>query len=62
MAIYLFDPKTFQQLYNCSFYSVDDVPLEKRRHPILGTINIAFFIVAEVSQNMNDEMKNKSTF
>ncbi len=47
MELYLFRPSTFRRHYNCSFYSVDDVPLEQRTHPKLGAALIFFSLLFE---------------
>ena len=41
MELYLFHQDTFQRLYNCSFYSIDSIPLESRQHTSLGAGLIA---------------------
>jgi len=48
MNQYLFHQDTFQRQYNCSFYSVDDVPLEDRQHPKLGLGLIVLSLTLEL--------------
>ncbi|CAD5233294.1 unnamed protein product [Bursaphelenchus xylophilus] len=36
MEVLLFEPETFNRLYNCSFYSTDIIPVENRRQRALG--------------------------
>ncbi|KAH7702189.1 Protein SRT-59, partial [Aphelenchoides avenae] len=43
----LLHPDEYHRLYNCSLYSVDDIPLEVRRHPVLGTVYVVLFLVFE---------------
>lgn len=40
--------REFDLLYNCS-YDVDAVPLEQRRHPIVGCILIVLTVIYEVA-------------
>ncbi|KAH7708344.1 Protein SRT-40, partial [Aphelenchoides avenae] len=37
----------FLERYNCSFYSVDDIPLENRRHVVPGAALLALFVFFE---------------
>lgn len=46
-SLYMKGPE-FELLYNCSFYSVDDVPLEKRLHPVFSYIVMFLGIFFEV--------------
>ncbi|KAH7712801.1 hypothetical protein AAVH_19875 [Aphelenchoides avenae] len=46
----LFHPAEFQRLYNCSAYSIDDIPLEARQHPITGAVYVILFLIYQVSQ------------
>jgi hypothetical protein len=39
----------FELLYNCSFYSVEDVPIEKRQHPIFAYVVFFLGVFFEVS-------------
>lgn len=41
-------PEEYQLLYNCSAYNVDDIPLEDRQHPLMGTVYIVLFITFQV--------------
>ncbi|KAI1701627.1 serpentine type 7TM GPCR chemoreceptor srt domain-containing protein [Ditylenchus destructor] len=49
MEVWFFDNEEFSQLYNCSFYKIDDVPLNNRRHTYLGASFIALFTIYEKS-------------
>uniref|UniRef100_A0A915CRP4 G-protein coupled receptors family 1 profile domain-containing protein n=1 Tax=Ditylenchus dipsaci TaxID=166011 RepID=A0A915CRP4_9BILA len=44
MELYLFRHAEYRQLYNCSLYSIDQVPLKERQHIFLGIIFIIFTI------------------
>jgi len=48
MDIYLFKPKEYLRLYNCSLYNIEDIPLEDRQHIFLGVILIQLFFILEV--------------
>ncbi|KAL3109957.1 hypothetical protein niasHT_017330 [Heterodera trifolii] len=48
MDVYLFKPDVYEQYYNCTGYSVDSIPIEKRRHIILGILFMALGILCEV--------------
>jgi hypothetical protein len=45
---YFFQPLKWTQQYNCTFYSVEDVPLDKRRHVIYAIIVLTLFVIYEV--------------
>lgn len=45
----IFNPDYFHSLYNCSFYKVDDLPLEKRRHVGHGIILLTCGVLFQVS-------------
>uniref|UniRef100_A0A914LUG3 Serpentine Receptor, class T n=1 Tax=Meloidogyne incognita TaxID=6306 RepID=A0A914LUG3_MELIC len=47
MDIYLFKPKEYQRLYNCSLYNIKDIPLEDRQHIFLGVVLIQLFFILE---------------
>jgi hypothetical protein len=51
MDIYLWKPEEYQQLYNCSFYKIEEIPLEKRQHIFLGICFILLFFLFEVDLN-----------
>ncbi|KAI6175014.1 Serpentine Receptor, class T [Aphelenchoides bicaudatus] len=38
LYLYFFDHETYDLHYNCTFYSVEDMPFEKRRRPIFAAI------------------------
>lgn len=46
---FFFEKDRWARQYNCSFYSVEDVPLEKRQHMIYAIIVLILFVVYEVS-------------
>lgn len=48
MNTYLFHPAEFERLYNCSFYSVEDVPLAQRQHIALGSGFLVLFTLFEL--------------
>ncbi|KAI1698596.1 serpentine type 7TM GPCR chemoreceptor srt domain-containing protein [Ditylenchus destructor] len=48
MDLILFHPAEYESLYNCSFYNVEDVPLERRQHIVLGWIFIVLFVIFEI--------------
>ncbi|KAI1695083.1 serpentine type 7TM GPCR chemoreceptor srt domain-containing protein [Ditylenchus destructor] len=46
----LFHIEDYHRVYdNCTMYNVEDIPLEMRRHPVLGTVYIIMFVVYETS-------------
>jgi hypothetical protein len=45
---FFFEKERWTRQYNCSFYSVEDVPLEKRQHLIYAGIVLTLFVVYEV--------------
>lgn len=47
MDILLFNRPRYEQLYNCSIYPIESIPLSQRQHPILGSIYLAFFLLCE---------------
>ncbi|KAI1697788.1 serpentine type 7TM GPCR chemoreceptor srt domain-containing protein [Ditylenchus destructor] len=48
MDTYIYDRKAFELHYNCSFYDVDSIPLEKRQHIVMGWAFIILFSVTEI--------------
>ncbi|KAI6170910.1 Serpentine Receptor, class T [Aphelenchoides bicaudatus] len=48
MDILLRRRDVYQRLYNCSFYSVDSIPIEERQHKAYGWMLVAMFIVFEL--------------
>lgn len=48
MELYLLRSAEYQRLYNCSSYSVDDVPLPRRTHVALGVSFIMQFVLFEI--------------
>jgi hypothetical protein len=48
MNLFLRNPNgEFDRLYNCSFYSVDSVPVEKRQHFLLGLFFLTIGVIEE---------------
>ncbi|KAI1703073.1 serpentine type 7TM GPCR chemoreceptor srt domain-containing protein [Ditylenchus destructor] len=46
----LFHMEDYHRVYdNCTMYNVEDIPLEMRRHPIMGTVYIILFVIYETS-------------
>uniref|UniRef100_A0A1I7RIS6 Serpentine Receptor, class T n=2 Tax=Bursaphelenchus xylophilus TaxID=6326 RepID=A0A1I7RIS6_BURXY len=43
---FLFDEATYNLHYNCSFYDIDSIPIQKRQHPLLGTLILAIYFVS----------------
>lgn len=52
MDLLVFDRARYEQLYNCSMYSVDDVPLKDRTHAQIGLSFLLLFVIFEVSNTM----------
>ncbi|KAI6209141.1 hypothetical protein M3Y96_00189700 [Aphelenchoides besseyi] len=50
LYFYFFHPDEYNRMYNCSFYSVEDLPIERRRHVIYAIIVLALFVIYEVKQ------------
>ncbi|KAH7694389.1 hypothetical protein AAVH_38567, partial [Aphelenchoides avenae] len=48
MNVYLFQADAYERMYNCSFYDVNDVPLKKRQHVLLGYAFTIVFAIYEV--------------
>ncbi|KAI3416022.1 hypothetical protein GPALN_005578 [Globodera pallida] len=48
MELFLFDRARFDKLYNCTLYSVDAIPLERRQNIAFGTSLIFFFLLFEL--------------
>ncbi|KAI6170907.1 hypothetical protein M3Y97_01103500 [Aphelenchoides bicaudatus] len=48
MDIFLRRRDYYQKHYNCSFYSVDSIPIEERQHKAYGWMLVAMFIVFEL--------------
>jgi hypothetical protein len=48
MDQFLLNTEHFRRFYNCSFYDVDSVPGEQRRHLLLGILFIVVSMVEEV--------------
>ena len=45
MDLYFFHHDEYERLYNCSLYNIDQIPIEKRQHKILGFF---FFILSTI--------------
>nr|CAD2188433.1 unnamed protein product [Meloidogyne enterolobii] len=50
MDLYLFYQNEYERLYNCSIYNIDQIPLEKRQHKILGIFFIILSTIYVVSK------------
>uniref|UniRef100_A0A914I0P2 Uncharacterized protein n=1 Tax=Globodera rostochiensis TaxID=31243 RepID=A0A914I0P2_GLORO len=48
MELLFFNPDEYERLYNCSVYTIDQVPLSKRQHIPLGVIFLSIGIICEV--------------
>ncbi|KAI6193731.1 hypothetical protein M3Y96_01050000 [Aphelenchoides besseyi] len=48
MERYLLHSTEWEALYNCSFYSVDQIPLSQRQHPIIGVSLCTLAIFFEI--------------
>uniref|UniRef100_A0A914ICG5 Odorant receptor n=1 Tax=Globodera rostochiensis TaxID=31243 RepID=A0A914ICG5_GLORO len=48
MEVFFFHPEEYDRLYNCSAYSIDQIPLEKRQHILIGVIFLSIGIICEV--------------
>jgi hypothetical protein len=55
MDIYLWKPEEYQRLYNCSFYKIEEIPLEKRQHIFLGICFVLLFFLFEVIKILNND-------
>ncbi|KAI6170479.1 hypothetical protein M3Y97_01148600 [Aphelenchoides bicaudatus] len=45
METFLFDKLKYDQLYNCSFYDINQIPLEERRHKFWGVFFLVGYVV-----------------
>ncbi|KAI6228824.1 hypothetical protein M3Y99_00147700 [Aphelenchoides fujianensis] len=45
MEVLLFDQQQYDLLYNCSFYSIESIPLEKRQHRVFGALLIVAYAI-----------------
>uniref|UniRef100_A0A915LP17 Battenin n=1 Tax=Meloidogyne javanica TaxID=6303 RepID=A0A915LP17_MELJA len=48
MDVYFFKPDEYERLYNCSSYSIDQIPLEKRKHEWLGIFFFSMSAIYEI--------------
>nr|CAD2204742.1 unnamed protein product [Meloidogyne enterolobii] len=48
MDLYFFHHNDYERLYNCSIYNIDQIPLEKRQHKILGIFVISLSTIYEI--------------
>ncbi|KAL3099496.1 hypothetical protein niasHS_002951 [Heterodera schachtii] len=48
MNLFLFKPDEYQRLYNCSTYSTEQIPLERRQHLFIGFFFLIFGIICEI--------------
>jgi len=62
MDLYLFHHDEYERLYNCSIYNVDQIPLEKRQHKILGIFFIVLSTIYEVMKYIYKLIKTSGNF
>ncbi|KAI6186099.1 hypothetical protein M3Y98_00096000 [Aphelenchoides besseyi] len=43
MEVLLFDKQKYETLYNCSFYDIEKIPVESRRHPYWGVFFLSLY-------------------
>ncbi|KAF7633323.1 hypothetical protein Mgra_00007303 [Meloidogyne graminicola] len=48
MNVYFFYPNEYEHLYNCSIYNINQIPIEKRQHKLLGIFFIILSTIYEV--------------
>lgn len=48
MEVFFFEKDYYNLRYNCTFYDVDQIPLEKRRHRFLGSVILATYFLCMV--------------
>uniref|UniRef100_A0A914M5N0 Uncharacterized protein n=2 Tax=Meloidogyne incognita TaxID=6306 RepID=A0A914M5N0_MELIC len=48
MDLYFFHHDEYERLYNCSLYNIDQIPLEKRQHKILGIFLFSLSTLCEI--------------
>ncbi|KAH7718221.1 Protein Y55F3C.10 [Aphelenchoides avenae] len=48
MEMFIFHRDEYNRLYNCSLYSVEDVPIEKRQSVLLGFMFMVLFTIYEL--------------
>lgn len=53
MEWYIRRDAEFEQLYNCSFYNVSDIPLEQRADVLYGSFSVAVASIEEVFYRIN---------
>lgn len=53
MEMFIFHRDEYNRLYNCSLYSVEDVPIEKRQSVLLGFMFMVLFTIYEVSYTVS---------
>ena len=58
MDVYFFYPRYYDRYYNCSAYSIGQVPAEKRQHPIVGIFFLAAYAIFFVSFSVVTSAKN----
>lgn len=49
MEVMIFEPVQYQLYYNCSFYDSNSIPVESRRHVMIGFVLIFVYVVCVVS-------------
>lgn len=50
MDIFLWRLDEYERLYNCTYYDVNQIPIEKRQHKIIGFLFILTFLIYEVKK------------
>ncbi|KAL3076091.1 hypothetical protein niasHT_034155 [Heterodera trifolii] len=48
MEVFFFKPDEYERLYNCSSYNIDQIPLEKRQHFLIGALFLSIGIFSEI--------------
>jgi hypothetical protein len=59
MEAFLLDPVFFERHYNCSFFDVGTVPVEQRKHWVIGAgflVAYAIFMVSFKKEDLLDEI------
>ena len=65
MELFIRRGAEFERLYNCSFYNVSDIPLEKRQNIPIGALIFTVSFMEEgifYSRNINDAIKHWINF
>ncbi|KAL3108920.1 hypothetical protein niasHT_011470 [Heterodera trifolii] len=48
METFFFKPELYNRLYNCTSYDIDQIPLEQRKHFLVGALYMVFGIISEI--------------